>query len=125
MGASDPVVVPGWLGRARMVVPEKGRAYTFGAFMVSADEVAFSDETEMLLRLSRDETTIEWPRLFMGAGLKLEGGGIKEVVFFGRPFPTLRVPIPSDSRSRPAPSMRQLPDWVTVSARSLRTSAVS
>lgn len=99
MGVSDPVVVPGWLGPARMFVPEKGRAYTFGAFMVSSDEVAFSDETQMLLRLRRDETKIEWPRLLMGAALKLEGGGTRKVVFFGRPFPDAPSPEPERFKS--------------------------
>lgn len=94
MTGTDSFVIPGWLGPARMFVLEQGLAYTFGAFMVTTDEVAFSDESQMLLRLRRDQTTIEWPRMFMGAALKLEGGGTKKVVFFGRPFPNAPSPEP-------------------------------
>jgi hypothetical protein len=96
MDAIARVVVPGWLGPARLFVLEQGRAYTFGAFMVTDDEFAFSDESQVLLRLRRDQTTIEWPRLNMGAAIKLESEGMKKVVFFGRPFPDAPSPEPQE-----------------------------
>ena len=97
--AFDPIVVPGWLGPARLFVLEQGRAYVFGAFTVTEGEYVFSDASQVLLRLRRDETRVEWPRWFMGGAIKLTGPGVKKIVAFGRPFPDAPSPEPAQFES--------------------------
>lgn len=94
MGEIARLVVPAWLGPARLFVAEQGRAYTFGAFLITDDQFVFSNDSQVLLCVNRERTTVEWPRLYMGTGIRLKGEGVKKVVFFRRPFPDAPSPEP-------------------------------
>jgi hypothetical protein len=91
---ADPVIerdgaliIPAWIGPAKLMVLKRGRAYRFGLFTLTADYLAFATAGEILMQERRADVQIEWPRHLAGSGFHVRAPAKSYAICFGKPFP--------------------------------------
>jgi hypothetical protein len=80
------LVVPAWRGPARMFVLTQGAAYRFGIFILTADNLAFAADDQVLMQERRAEVKIKWPRILVGGGFYVLAPANRCAICFGKPF---------------------------------------
>lgn len=81
------LVVPAWIGPAKRFVPSKGAAYRFGIFALTADNLAFTTEREVVVDEYHDDVEIEWTRWLAKSGFWIKTPSARYAICFGKPFP--------------------------------------
>jgi hypothetical protein len=89
------LIVPAWIGPARMFVFTQGAAYRFGLFILTTDNLAFASNEQILMQEHRAEVTIKWPRILVGGGFYVLALANRRAICFGKPF--WDAPRPSES----------------------------
>ena len=89
------LIVPAWIGPARMFVLKQGLAYRFGVFMLSPDNLAFAADEQVLMQERRADVKIEWPKILAGGGFYVLTPAKRYAICFGKPFSS--APRPSQS----------------------------
>lgn len=84
--AEAPLIVPVWVGPAKLFVWTKGRAYCVGILAVTRTRIALNSASHSF-DLPLSELTLEWPRLSAGAACYVTWRDGKCDVSFGKPFP--------------------------------------
>jgi hypothetical protein len=97
------LLAPAWLGPAKLFVFQRGRAYQFGIFALTAGDLLFAAGERLLVRVSRADAAIEWPRHLLSAGLYARTAAARHSICFFMPF-----------TDAPAPDLRSVPHAATV-----------
>jgi hypothetical protein len=86
------LIVPAWIGPARMFVLTQGLAYRFGLFILTADNLAFAANEQILMQEHRADVKIKWPRILWGGGFYVFAPVKRHAICFGMPFTNVPPP---------------------------------
>jgi hypothetical protein len=81
------LVVPAWIGPAKMFIISRGAAYQFGIFALTADNLVFTTEREVVIDERQADVEIKWTRWLAGSGFWIKTPRARRAICFGKPFP--------------------------------------